>query len=241
MYTGIAEIEVYLKKIREVLFYKKIAKVDIKEENTNVEKDIFEKTLEGQMIIYINRRSNIINLTTGNAVNYMIDLGFNGRMYYAAKDEEYNKEYILKIDFINGKSFYITGDEKTFIEIVAEDKRKEYLDNLDIDPLDPKFNMDPLNKLLMDYEGNVFDALVSGKEIKGIDPGYAGDILLAAEIDQLRDARSLNMKEANNLFGAIQNVIQVALASNGKIKEPFSKNDIKTGTYELKSLLNLDS
>ena len=60
--------------------------------------------------------------------------------------------------------------------------------------------------------------------------------LLAAEIDPSREAGSLNMKEANNLCPAIQNVIKGALAGNGKIKEPFSKNDKKTGTYNLKSL-----
>lgn len=238
MYTGIAEVEIYLKKVREVLFYKKIAKVDVKEENINLEKDIFEASLEGQMFIYINRRSDIINLTSGNAVNYMVKLGYNGRMYFAEKDEEFEKEYVLKIEFTDGKSFYITGDKDTFIEVVAEDERKDYLDNLKVDPLDEKFSMDPLNKLVMEFNGTVFDALISGKEIRGIDPDYAGEILLAAEIDQLREANSLNMKEANNLFHAIQNVSQAVLVGNGKIKEPFSKKDMKIGSYELKSLLN---
>ncbi len=236
MYTGIAEVEIYLRKIREVLFYKKIVKVDVKEENTNIEKKIFEDALTGQMFIYINRKSDTINLTTGNAVNYMVKLGFNGRMYLAEKGEEYKSDYVLKVEFLDGKTFYITGDEKTFIEIVAEDERKEYLNNLKIDPLDEKFSMDPLNKLMMEFDGTIIDALISEKEIKGIDPGIAGDILLAAEIDSSRDAGSLNMKEANNLFHAIQNVIQGSLAGNGKIKEPFSKNDKKTGTYNLKSL-----
>jgi formamidopyrimidine-DNA glycosylase len=236
MYTGIAEVEIYLRKIREVLFYKKIVKADVKEKNINIEKKIFEDALTGQMFIYINRKSDIINLTTGNAVNYMVKLGFNGRMYLAEKGEEFSQDYVLKIEFLDGKSFFITGDEKTFIEIVAEDERKEYLNNLKIDPLDEKFSMDPLNKLMMESNGTIFEALISEKEIKGIDPGFAGDILLAAEIDPSREAGSLNMKEANNLFHAIQNVIQGALAGNGKIKEPFSKNDKKTGTYNLKSL-----
>ncbi len=236
MYTGIAEVEIYLRKIREVLFYKKIVKADVKEKNINIEKKIFEDALTGQMFIYINRKSDIINLTTGNAVNYMVKLGFNGRMYLAEKGEEFSQDYVLKIEFLDGKSFFITGDEKTFIEIVAEDERKEYLNNLKIDPLDEKFSMDPLNKLMMESNGTIYEALISEKEIKGIDPGFAGDILLAAEIDPSREAGSLNMKEANNLFHAIQNVIQGALAGNGKIKEPFSKNDKKTGTYNLKSL-----
>ncbi len=236
MYTGIAEVEVYLRKIREVIFYKKIANVDVKEANINIEKNIFEDSLKGQMFIYINRKSDIINLTTGNAVNYMVKLGFNGRMYLAEKGEEFDKDYILKIEFLDGKKFFILGDEVTFIEVVAEESRKEYLENLKIDPLDEKFSMDPLNKLIMEFEGNIFDALVSDTEIKGIDPGCAADILLAAGIDKNRSAGELNMKEANNLFYAIQNVIQGALASNGKIKEPFSKNDKRTGTYELKSL-----
>ena len=38
MYTGIVEVEIYLKKVREVLFYKKIAKVDVVEKNVNLEK-----------------------------------------------------------------------------------------------------------------------------------------------------------------------------------------------------------
>lgn len=236
MYTGIAEVEIYLRKIREVLFYKKIVKADVKEKNINIEKKIFEDALTGQMFIYINRKSDIINLTTGNAVNYMVKLGFNGRMYLAEKGEEFSQDYVLKIEFLDGKSFFITGDEKTFIEIVAEDERKEYLNNLKIDPLDEKFSMDPLNKLMMESNGTIYEALISEKEIKGIDPGFAGDILLAAEIDPSREAGSLNMKEANNLFHAIQNVIQGALAGNGKIKEPFSKKDKKTGTYNLKSL-----
>lgn len=238
MYTGIAEVEVYLRKIREVLFYRKIAKVEVKEENISIEKEIFEKALVGQMIIYINRRSDVINITTGDAVNYMIRLGFKGRMYFAEKNEEYNKDFIMKMEFTDGRSFYITGDEDTYIEIVAEEKRKDYLDNLKVDPLDEKFTMDPLNKLLMEFDGLVLDALVSGNEIKGIDSQYAKEILLAAEIDQAREANSLNMKEANDLYFAIQNVMQGALASNGKIKEPFSKKDLKTGNYELKSLLN---
>ena len=154
----------------------------------------------------------------------------------SVKGEEFSQDYVLKIEFLDGKSFFITGDEKTFIEIVAEDERKEYLNNLKIDPLDEKFSMDPLNKLMMESNGTIYEALISEKEIKGIDPGFAGDILLAAEIDPSREAGSLNMKEANNLFHAIQNVIQGALAGNGKIKEPFSKNDKKTGTYNLKSL-----
>ncbi len=236
MYTGIVEVEIYLRKIREVLFYKKIVKADVKEKNINIEKKIFEDALTGQMFIYINRKSGIINLTIGNAVNYMVKLGFNGRMYLAEKGEEFSQDYVLKIEFLDGKSFFITGDEKTFIEIVAEDERKEYLNNLKIDPLDEKFSMDPLNKLMMESNGTIYEALISEKEIKGIDPGFAGDILLAAEIDPSREAGSLNMKEANNLFHAIQNVIQGALAGNGKIKEPFSKNDKKTGTYNLKSL-----
>jgi hypothetical protein len=40
MYTGIAEVEVYHKKVREVLFYKKILNADMKEENTNIKKMI---------------------------------------------------------------------------------------------------------------------------------------------------------------------------------------------------------
>lgn len=238
MYTGIVEVEIYLKKVREVLFYKKIAKVDVVEKNVNLEKEIFENSLIGQMFIYINRKSDIINLTAGNAVNYMVKLGYKGRMYFAQKDEKYEEEYILKLEFVDGRSFYITGDEDTFIEVVSEDKRKEYLETLKVDPLDEKFSMDALNKLMMEFQGNVFDALVSGKEVRGIDPGYAGDILLAAEIDRSREANSLNMKEANNLFYAMQNVIRGALAGGGKIEEPFSKKDMKIGTYELKSLLN---
>lgn len=236
MYTGIAEVEIYLRKTREVLFYKKIVNVDVKEKNISIEKDIFENALNRQMFIYINRKSDIINLTTGNAVNFMVKLGFNGRMYFAEKGEEYTNDYILKLEFLDGKTFYITGDDRTFIEIVAEEERKKYLEDLKVDPLDDKFSMDALNKLMMEFDGNILEALISEKEIKGIDPGYAGDILLAAGIDSSREAGSLNMKEANNLFHAIQNVVQGGLAGNGKIKEPFSKNDKKTGTYVLKSL-----
>jgi formamidopyrimidine-DNA glycosylase len=168
MYTGIAEVEIYLRKIREVLFYKKIVNVDVKENNINIEKDIFENALNRQMFIYINRKSDIINLTTGNAVNFMVKLGFNGRMYFAEKGEDYKKDYILKLEFLDGKTFYITGDDKTFIEIVAEEERKKYLEDLKVDPLDEKFSMDALNKLMMEFDGNILEALISEKEIKGL-------------------------------------------------------------------------
>lgn len=235
MYTGLAEVEIYLRKIREVLFYKKIAQAQANEANINMEKDVFESALKGQMFIYINRKSDIINLTTGNAVNFMVKLGFNGRMYYAEKGEEYQDDFILKLDFTNGRSFYITGDENTQIEVVAEQERKEYLENLKPDPLDEKFTIDALNTLLMNYDGNVLDALSSDEEIKGIDPTYAKDILLAAEIPYDKDAGSLNMKEANNIFHAITNVLQAGLAANGKIKAPFSKNDKMIGSYQPRS------
>ncbi len=235
MYTGLAEIEVYLKKIREVLFYKKIEQAYVKEANINLEADIFESALNGQMFIYINRKSDIINLTTGNAVNFMVKLGFNGRMYYAEKGEVFESDYILKLDFTDGKSFYITGDQMTRIEVVGEQERKDYLENLKPDPLDEKFSMDALNKLIMNYDGKILDALFSDVEIMGIDPDYAKDILLAAEIPFDKEAASLNMKEANNLFHAIINVMQAGLAANGKISQPFSRNDQRRGSYQLRS------
>lgn len=238
MYTGLAEIEIYLRKIREVLFYKKIDQAHVKEANINMEADIFESALNGQMFIYINRKSDIINLTTGNAVNFMIKLGYNGRMYYAEKDEPFAEDYILQLDFTDGKRFYITGDQMTKIEVVSEQERKEYLENLKPDPLDEKFSMDALNKLIMNYNGNILAALSSDEEIKGIDPDYAKDILLAAEIPFEKEAATLNMKEANNLFHAAINVMQAGLAANGKIREPFSKNDKKIGSYQLRSQAN---
>ena len=236
MYTGIVEIDVYAKKVRETLFYKKITEVEVKEENINIEKNIFESALKGQMFIYINRKANIINLTTGNAVNFMIVLGFTGRMYLAEKDEEYLKPAVLKLKFLDGKTFYVTGDQKTNIEIVAEEGRKDYYSKLKTDPLDKDFSMDPLNKLMMNFDGTILEALISQQEIVGIDPEYAADILMAADIEQSREAGSLNMKEANNLFVAIQTVLNNALASNGKIEEPYSKNDQRTGTYEVRSI-----
>ena len=238
MYTGIVEVEVFTKKIRETLFYKKITAVEVREENINIEKDIFESALMGQMFIYINRRSDIINLTTGNAVNFMVRLGFGGGAYFAEKGEDFTEPYVLALTFLDGQRFFITGDANTKIEIVAEEERKPYYETLKVDPLDKDFTMDALNKLVMNFDGTVQDALSSGQEIAGIDPGYAADILLAAEIDPTREAGSLNMKEANNLFVAIQTVIQGALALDGKITRPYSKKDKRVGKYVLKSSLN---
>lgn len=232
MYTGIVETEVYTKKIRESLFYKKITDVTVKESNINLEKDIFEKTLLGQLFIYINRKSDVINLTTGNAVNYMIRLGVNGRMYLAAKEESFDKDYILKLEFIDGRRFYITGDKDTQIEVVDEQERKDYYEKLVADPLDNALTIEPLNAMMMNFEGSISDALVSGKYLGGIDPLYAHDILVAAGIDAQREAGDLNMKEANQLFVAIQTVLQSAMAADGKITEPFSKNDQRVGRYQ---------
>ncbi len=235
MYTGIAEVEVYTKKIRETLFYKKIVDVKVNEANINIEKDIFENALKGQMFIYINRKSDIINLTTGNAVNFMIRLGYQGRAYLAAKDESFDQEAILMLEFLDGKRFYITGDQQTHIEIVDEQERKKYYETLSPDPLAKDLTIEPLNKMMMNFEGSILDALSNTDYLVGIDPQYAKEILLAAEIDPEKSAGDLNMKEANQIFVAMQTVLQSALASDGKIKEPYSKNDQRTGRYQLQA------
>jgi formamidopyrimidine-DNA glycosylase len=119
----------------------------------------------------------------------------------------------MRIEFEGSVGFDVTemGTQKRLaIWVVKNPKEIDGLATLGIDPLDPEFTTERLQRILSTESGNVKTVLARQSAIAGIGNAYSDEALHAAKLSPFKSAARLAPEDVSRLHDAVVEVVKDA-------------------------------
>jgi formamidopyrimidine-DNA glycosylase len=120
----------------------------------------------------------------------------------------------LRIGFDDGSGFDVRemGTEKRLaLWVVWSRDDVEGVAALGIDPLDPRFDVDTLARIVGGASGSIKTVLAAQSLIAGIGNAYSDEILHVARLSPFKPARNLGRAEVDRLHAAVVDVLREAV------------------------------
>jgi len=212
------EITVIAKQMDKEIKGKRIADIEAKQpKNLNIPVKEFIKTVKGKTVNNVSSKGKWIFVKLDPAYYMLINLGMNADLLYFVSNKKLPEKYQFKLTFTDKTGFTIHFQWFGYIHLVPEkDLNKHKLTaKLGISPINEKFTQEHFKKLLSNRKLRIKNFLLNQKNIAGIGNVYVQDILFKAKLHPNRQASTLSEKELNNLYNAIQNVLNHSIKLGG--------------------------
>jgi formamidopyrimidine-DNA glycosylase len=121
----------------------------------------------------------------------------------------------LRMGFDDGSGFDVTemGTEKRLaLWVVSSPDDVEGVATLGIDPLDSRFDVDTMARIVNDAPGNIKTVLAAQSLIAGIGNAYSDEILHVARLSPFKPAHNLDRPEVERLHAAVVDVLRDAVS-----------------------------
>jgi len=228
----IPEMEVYKGMLRETIIHKKITEITINRERAiNVEPAVFIDLVQEQLFIHVSRRAKHLILTLGNGYYLVGHLMLGGRIYLAQPGEKLKTRGSVIFLLGDGTKLYFINLRLGWLHVLTQEEMDEKFQKLGPEPLSEYFTLEVLSDKLVQKRGAIKPLLTDQEFIAGIGNCYSDEILFAARIRPDRKANELNFNEVSQLFTALPQVLNVAIANGGYMEKPFRLGDELTGGH----------
>lgn len=187
---------------------------------------IIGKKLNGKKIVNVRRRAKLLIIDFIDNSGLIFHLKMTGQLIFDGKPSQYTRKVF---NFDDG-SRLIFNDVRKFgwYKIVKETK-----------DIEKGFGPEPLNLKLDDFKtlfkerpnAKVKSLLMDQKFIAGIGNIYSDEILFAAKIKPLRQAKTLDEKEIGKLFLNIKKILKAAIKEKGSSVRHYLDACGKKGDY----------
>lgn len=213
------EVETIVCQLNKTVLNKTIINVDILDYKM-VDRKI--KTIIPVKIKKVYRRAKSIVLELENNQYLLVHLRMTGHFHYVAKDKEseskpYQKFIVVSFHFKDGSLLTHNSIRKFgYVKLLNQDKLKQELDKLGIEPLEKVFTLEKFMEILLKKKkSNIKTILLNQKIIAGIGNIYAQEALYHAKIDPRRKAGELSQEEIKRLNHQIKRVLELAIKHQG--------------------------
>jgi len=212
------EITVIARQMNEEISGKRIADIEAKQpKNLNMSVSEFVQTAKGKTVSSVSSKGKWIFIKLNPAYYMLINRGMNADVLYFAKNQKLPEKYQFKLTFTNGTGFTIQFQWFGYIHLVREkdlDKHK-LTAQLGISPADEDFTLDHFRGLLANKKSRIKSFLIDQKNLAGIGNVYIQDMLFRAKLHPDRNILSLSEKEMNDLYNAIQSILNRSIQLGG--------------------------
>jgi len=212
------EITVIAKQMNKEISGKRMVDIEVKQpKNLNMPAQEFVKTVEGKIVNSVSSKGKWIFIELDSAHYMLINLGMNADLLYFTSNQKHPKKYQFKLTFNDKTGFTIQFQWFGYIHLVPEkDLNKHKLTaKLGISPINKEFTPRRFEKLLVGKKAGIKSFLLDQKNIAGIGNVYIQDILFEAKLHPNQKISTMSEKEINNLYNAIQNILNRSIQLGG--------------------------
>ena len=242
------EVEIVRQSLHKNIKQKKVKKVIIRNRNLRFKiPSNFERFLENQKIVKVDRFSKYLILSLSNKSYYLLHLGMSVTIHLI-----FNKKKKL---FTNASfySFPTLPNNHNHVEIIFEDIRIVYNDprrfgffqiintlsllkkrfaHLGPEPFSSKFNLNYILSFFKRKKKSIKDYLLDQKFVSGIGNIYASEILFLSKINPNKKVYLLNKGDCKKIIINSKKVLLIAIKKGGSSIRNFKNTTGKTGNFQ---------
>ena len=242
------EVEIVRRSLNKKIKQKKVKKVIIRNRNLRFKIPLnFEKLLENQKIIKVDRFSKYLILYLSNKSYCLLHLGMSGTIHIV-----FNK----KINLLTNVSFYSypsLPNNHNHVEIIFESLKIVYNDprrfgffqiinnrsllkkrfaHLGPEPFSTKFNLNYVLSFFYGKKKSIKDYLLDQKFVSGIGNIYASEILFMSKINPNKKVHLLKKDDCKKIIVNSKKVLLIAIKKGGSSIRDFKNAAGKKGNFQ---------
>ncbi len=212
------EIAVIAKQMNTEIAGKQIVETQVEQPKIlNMPIAEFAEAAKGKTVDNVSSRGKWLFMKLDPAYFMLINLGMGGDLIYFAPDDELPEKYQFKLRFSDKSGFTIRFSWFGFVHLLPE---KDLADHkmtarLGPSPLDRVFTVEHFKELLAGRRARIKNFLLDQKNLAGIGNVYIQDILFKARLHPNRVIPTLSVKEIEDLYDAIQKVLNRSIELGG--------------------------
>ena len=242
------EVEIVKLSLKKTIKSKKILKVKVNNRNLRfkIQKD-FEALLKRRKIIDVNRKAKYLIIILDDNKYLIMHFGMSGTLHLLKKEFDFKN---TNLSFYKGPNFpskhnhielffdefkIVYNDPRRFGFVKFLNSKKElvkYLKNFGIEPLEKKFNIKYLKKILNNKNKNIKNILLDQKYISGIGNIYANEILFFSKINPNKLGKKINIREMKKLLVFSKKVLRKAIKKGGSTIRDFKNAEGTKGSFQ---------
>ena len=242
------EVEIVKLSLKKTIKSKKILKVKVNNRNLRfkIQKD-FEALLKRRKIIDVNRKAKYLIIILDDNKYLIMHFGMSGTLHLLKKEFDFKN---TNLSFYKGPNFpskhnhielffdefkIVYNDPRRFGFVKFLNSKKElvkFLKNFGIEPLEKKFNIKYLKKILNNKNKNIKNILLDQKYISGIGNIYANEILFFSKINPNKLGKKINIREMKKLLVFSKKVLRKAIKKGGSTIRDFKNAEGTKGSFQ---------
>jgi formamidopyrimidine-DNA glycosylase len=225
------EMETYRNQLNERIGGQTVTAVEVTREKTvNVPVETFVRTVQGRVVVRVERRAKMLLFRLGNGYTLLLHLMLGGSMYYSTEAEAPDRTAQVVLSF-GDKRLYFHGLRLGYLHLYTEAELADKLEKLGPDPLDPAFGAEAFAARMKRSRGALKTALTNQSVIAGIGNCYCDEMCFAAAIRPLRRLADMTATDLHTLYTAMHSTLAEAIRYGGYMESPFYEGDPQTGGY----------
>lgn len=223
------EVETIRRQLEAVVKGKTIDRAEV------IEKKMFEgdsRELTGKKIVGAGRTAKVLRIMLDDGSALLIHFKLNGQLLLETPERTFDRRFTRVILYFTDGTKLLFNDSRKFAWMRLVDNYQE--SGKAIEPFRDNFTLEKFAEIFAKSRKPAKILLMDQEKIAGIGNIYANESLFAARIDPFRPANSLNNKEIEALYAAIQKILKKAIeckGSSGK-DEWYRQLDGGTGCYQ---------
>ena len=242
------EVEIVKLSLKKTIKSKKILKVKVNNRNLRfkIQKD-FEALLKRRKIIDVNRKAKYLIIILDDNKYLIMHFGMSGTLHLLKKEFDFKN---TNLSFYKGPNFpskhnhielffdefkIVYNDPRRFGFVKFLNSKKElvkYLKNFGMEPLEKKFNIKYLKKILNNKNKNIKNILLDQKYISCIGNIYANEILFFSKINPNKLGKKINIREMKKLLVFSKKVLRKAIKKGGSTIRDFKNAEGTKGSFQ---------
>lgn len=231
------EIETLRKDMLKKVKGKKIEKVEV--ENAKTIKipssPEFQKRLAGKTLNDIGRRGKFLIVYLDSTELLIFHLKLTGRLLFFSEKPERNPDYTrISFTFTDGSILFF-ADMRKFADVFLVSRNEldkvGAIKDMGPEPLSSDFSCESFKRVLRGKRGKIKPALMDQAVLAGVGNIYSQEALYRAGIHPERKVHKLSVKDMENLYEGLVEVLEEALKYRGSSVDAYVDLDGKKGNF----------
>ena len=188
--------------------------------------------LKNKMIREIGRRGKYLLLVLDQGYYLVVHLGMSGRFYQLVETKEATAKHVHAEIYLDNGNKLVYEDPRRFGGIYLLKDQEQFFGRMGVEPLAEEFDPAYLYKITRRRKIAIKSLLLNQNLICGIGNIYADESLHMAGIRPDRPAGELTADEAKRLCGAIKQVLQHSIDSQGTTFRDYRNGFNQEGSFQ---------
>ena len=191
------------------------------------------RRLRGEEVLDIRRRGKYL-LFDCNRGHLLVHLGMSGRLSLVPDDAPVHLHDHVDVQFEGHESLRLTDPRRfgAMLWLSGPAERHVLLSGLGIEPFDPAFDGEMLQRLARGRRVSVKHFLMNARIVTGVGNIYASEALFQAGIHPLRSVGRISRERWNRLAEAVRETLSRALDAGGSTLRDYAAADGSPGYFQ---------